>query len=79
VVKSLAEATGGGTFFADLAVEVEAAVRRIVEDLKLAYVVGYYPASAPGPHTLEVRAKCRKCEVSARQGVYATAAETPTP
>jgi hypothetical protein len=26
-----------------------------------------------------VRADCRKCAVSARQGVYAVAAETPTP
>jgi len=79
VVTRLAEETGGGTFFADLAVEVQTAVRRIVEDLKLAYVVGYYPSSAPGPHVLEVRADCRKCAVSARQGVYAVAAETPTP
>jgi VWFA-related protein len=74
VVTRLAEATGGATFFANLAVEVQTAIRRIVEDLKLAYVVGYYPSSAPGPHELEVRASCRKCVVSARQGVYAVAA-----
>jgi VWFA-related protein len=79
VVTRLAEQTGGGTFFADLAVEVQTAVRRIVEDLKLAYVVGYYPSSAPGPHELEVRADCRKCVVSARQGVYAVEAESATP
>jgi len=79
VVTRLAEQTGGGMFFADLAVDVQTAVRRIVEDLKLAYVVGYYPSSAPGSHELEVRADCRKCVVSARQGVYAVAADSGTP
>lgn len=74
VLERFSRETGGTAFFAEDAFEVHNSVRRVVEELKQAYVLGYYPSSAPGPHTLEVLASCGKCKVTARQGVYAETA-----
>lgn len=71
VLQAFSRETGGEAFFTADPYQVSNAARQVVEELKQAYVLGYYPSPAPGPHLLRVEARCKGCRVTARQGLYA--------
>jgi Ca-activated chloride channel family protein len=72
-LREFSRETGGEAFFADDFYQINRASRLIAQELKQAYVLGYYPS--PGSHSVRVEASCRGCVVSSRQGLYASAAD----
>ena len=75
VLRRLSRDTGGEAFFADDYYEVHRAIRVVWRELKQAYILGYYPSPAPGPHRVEVEADCKGCRVTSREGLYARTAD----
>jgi Ca-activated chloride channel homolog len=67
----LARWTGGEFFVSSIPAQTSAAARQIVEELRHQYVLAFEPASRPGWHPLEVRARGRQLVVRARSGYMA--------
>jgi hypothetical protein len=75
---SLADATGGRTF--SMGNDISKAIRLAVNDARLTYVLGYYPAPAAWDdafHTLKVTVNRTGATVRSRRGYYATRPEVP--
>jgi len=64
----LARRTGGEFFVTSATAQTGMAARQIVDELRHQYVIAFEPASRPGWHPLEVRAKDRQLVVRARGG-----------
>ena len=71
ILRRFSRETGGEAFFTENYYQVHRAIRQVVEDLKQAYVLGYYPSRSGEALTLEVEASCRGCRVTTRRGLYA--------
>jgi Ca-activated chloride channel family protein len=67
----LARWTGGEFFVTSATAQTSLAARQIVDELRHQYLIGFEPASRPGWHPLEVRAKGRQLMVRARGGYMA--------
>jgi Ca-activated chloride channel homolog len=67
----LARWTGGEFFVTSLPAQTNLAARQIVEELRHQYLLAFEPASRPGWHLLEVRARGPKLVVRARSGYMA--------
>ena len=68
--------TGGAAYMADDYYEVHRATREVLEELKQAYILGYYPSPSRDSHSLELQVSCRGCVVTSRRGLYAEKAGT---
>ncbi len=68
----LAEASGGETFEVASAVDIEPAFRKVIEEFRHRYLLGYTPAGVQrdGWHPLKVRVKQRGATVRARPGYF---------
>ena len=75
VLQRFSRETGGEAFFAENYYQVNQATRFVVDELKHAYVLGYYPSPESGPHVLKVEARCGGCRVTSRQGLYSRPAQ----
>ena len=67
----LARWTGGEFFVTSATAETGLAARQIVDELRHQYLIAFEPASRPGWHPLEVRARDRHLVVRARGGYTA--------
>ncbi len=67
----LARWTGGEFFVTSVPAQTSAAARQIVDELRHQYVLAFEPASRPGWHPLEVRARGKQLVVRARSGYMA--------
>ncbi|HEX7486923.1 MAG TPA: VWA domain-containing protein [Vicinamibacterales bacterium] len=67
----LANWTGGEFFVTSATTETSLAARQIVEELRHQYLIAFEPASRPGWHPIEVRARDRQLVVRARGGYMA--------
>lgn len=80
-MKTLAERTGGQAFYGSN--DLAGAIRRAVDDSRVTYTLGFYPAGAKWDgsfHSIKVRVKTPGAEVRARTGYFAlpdSAQETP--
>ena len=74
VLEHFSRETGGEVFFVADYYQANRAGRVVSEELKQAYLIGYYPSSAPGPHTIKVEVDCGGCRATTRQGIYARTA-----
>jgi hypothetical protein len=62
----LARATGGELFVANTPKLIEAAVKRVTEELRHQYVIAFEAASRPGMRKIEIRTRKRDLRVQAR-------------
>jgi Ca-activated chloride channel family protein len=67
----LARWTGGEFFVTSVPAQTSVAARQIIDELRHQYVLAFEPASKPGWHPLEVRARGRELVVRARSGYMA--------
>jgi VWFA-related protein len=67
----LARWTGGEFFATSATAQTALAARQIVDELRHQYLIAFEPASRPGWHPLEVRARDRRLVVRARSGYTA--------
>lgn len=67
----LARWTGGEFFLTSATAQTGLAARHIVDELRHQYLIAFEPASRPGWHPLEVRARDRQLVVRARGGYMA--------
>ena len=67
----LARSTGGEFFATSATPQTALAARQIVDELRHQYLIAFEPASRPGWHPLEVRARDRRLVVRARGGYTA--------
>ena len=67
----LARWTGGEFFVTSATAQTALAARQIVDELRHQYLIAFEPASRPGWHPLEVRARDRRLVVRARGGYTA--------
>ena len=67
----LARRTGGQFFATSATAQNALAARQMVEELRHQYLIAFEPASRPGWHPLEVRARDRRLVVRARGGYTA--------
>jgi len=67
----LARWTGGELFVTSAPTETSRAARQIVDELRHQYLLAFEPASPPGWHPIEVRARGRQLVVRARSGYIA--------
>jgi len=67
----LARWTGGEFFVTSATVQTSLAARQIIDELRQQYLIAFEPASRPGWHPLEVRARGRQLVVRARGGYMA--------
>ena len=67
----LARSTGGAFFVTSATIDADLAARQIVDELRHQYLIAFEPASRPGWHPLEVRARDRRLVVRARGGYTA--------
>jgi VWFA-related protein len=74
-MERFSQETGGQLFIADDPYQVNRASRKVVDELKHTYILGYYPSPSRGPHTLLLEASCEGCQVTSRRGLYATEPE----
>jgi VWFA-related protein len=72
----LARQTGGEFFMTSATAETGLAAGQIVDELRHQYVIAFEPASSPGWHPLEVRARDRQLVVRARGGYMAGQPQT---
>ena len=72
----LARWTGGEFFVSSVPAQTSVAARQIVEELRHQYVLAFEPASRPGWHPLEVRARGKQLVVRARSGYMAAQPRT---
>lgn len=71
-MKTLAERTGGKAFYGSN--DLADAIRRAVDDSRVTYTLGFYPAGAKWDgsfHNIKVRVKTTGAEVRARTGYFA--------
>jgi Ca-activated chloride channel family protein len=71
-LETIADSTGGATYFPDGAGELDEMFGRIDQELRTQYRLGYYPDPHPPAgtyRTLEVRVKC-ECKVRSRKAYY---------
>ena len=79
-LQSIADATGGRAF--SVLGNIGKGMRQAVEDSRLTYVLGYYPAHATWDgayHAIRVTVNRAGASVRSRKGYYATRLETPDP
>ncbi len=67
----LARRTGGDAFMSSSPAQSAQAVRRIVDELRVQYLIAFEPGSTPGWHPLEIRLRDRRFSVRARSGYFA--------
>jgi VWFA-related protein len=72
----LARWTGGEFFVSSVPAQTSVAARQIFEELRHQYVLAFEPASRPGWHPLEVRARGNQLVVRARSGYMAAQPRT---
>jgi hypothetical protein len=63
--------TGGEFFATSMPAQISIAARQIVDELRHQYLIAFEPASRPGWHPLEVRARGHLLVVRARSGYMA--------
>ena len=71
-LETIADSTGGATYFPDSAADLGAMFDRIDRELRTQYRLGYYPVPRPPAgtyRTLEVRVNC-ECKVRSRKAYY---------
>lgn len=69
-LRALASASGGGVFDASFSTLGDT-FARVLSDIRARYLLSFYPANpTPGWHTLEVRVKGDRGEVTARRGYW---------
>jgi hypothetical protein len=79
-MKILAERTGGKAFYSSN--NLSEAIRRAMDDSRVTYTLGFYPAGATWDgsfHRIKVKVKTSGAEVRARTGYFALPDSTPTP
>jgi VWFA-related protein len=79
-MKTLAERTGGKAFYGSNG--LEEAIRRAIDDSRVTYILGFYPAGASWNgsfHALKVKVKTPGAEVRSRTGYFAFPDSANTP
>ena len=79
-MKVLAERTGGKAFYGSN--DLSEAIRHAIDDARLTYTLGFYPASAKWDgtfHSIKVRVNIPGVEVRSRTGYFALPDSTQTP
>ena len=63
----LARSTGGDIFYAGTRVDREAAVARVIDELRHQYLIAFEPSPRPGLHRIEVRTRNSELKVRSRR------------